>query len=123
MEVPVANGWLRVGNANAALDAIAAEAFKHPLRELSAIRSRDMGRWHLSVAHRKRVPTWDELGFARDSLLPADVWLMVAHPPRRYWLNYNRRVLHLWQFEDAKLIEQFMFEDEDTRTTRQGKLT
>lgn len=89
-----------------------AEMFIHRGRQLSAIRNIEIGRWHLSVAHRDRIPTWGELGYARDHLLPADVWLMIAHPPREYWLNFNSRVLHLWEFRDAELIEQFKFEGE-----------
>jgi hypothetical protein len=89
-----------------------AETFINATRGLAAIRSRELGRWHLSVSHRDRIPTWGELGYARDTLLPADVWLMIAHPPRAYWLNYDSRVLHLWEFDDHVLIEQFKFEGE-----------
>lgn len=89
-----------------------AEVFLHHAKQLSAIRGREMGRWHLSVAHKDRIPTWGELGFARDHLLPPDVWLMIAHPPREYWLNVNSRVLHFWEFRDAELIEQFKMEGE-----------
>jgi hypothetical protein len=96
------------------------ELFRHRAKSLAAIRSRDAvpgtaGRWHLSVSHRDRVPTWGELGFARDCLLPADVWLMVAHPPRRYWINYDRRVLHLWEFSDPALIALFREEGEEAQ--------
>lgn len=87
-----------------------AEVFQHHTRLLTAIRSIDGGRFHLSVSHRDRIPTWGELGFARDCLLPLDVWLMVPHPPREYWMNYCDRVLHLWEFRDATLIRSFKAE-------------
>lgn len=77
---------------------------------LVAIRSVDHGRWHLSVSHRDRIPTWGELGDARDALLPAHIHFMVPHPPRRFWVNYNRRVLHLWECRDHHLLEVFEHE-------------
>lgn len=98
-----------------------ATAFQHSSRGLAAIRSRDMGRWHLSVSHRDRIPTWAEVGFARDHLLPEDVWLMVAHPPREYWLNFDHRVLHLWEFDDPVLIEQFKVEGEAAQRLGHGR--
>jgi hypothetical protein len=112
VSVPPDDGWARIGNPKGPLDA---ETFIHRAKQLSAIRSVDMGRWHLSVAHRERVPTWGELGFARDALIPADVWMMVPHPPREFWLNLDRRVLHMWQFRDAKLVEQFQWEGEQAK--------
>jgi hypothetical protein len=111
------NGWERISSPHAPPNA---HVFIHRGKSLSAIRSNDAGRWHLSVAHRDRVPTWGELGFARDTLLPADVWMMVPHPPRKYLLNINDRVLHLWEFQDAVLKEQFMFEGELAQRTGFG---
>jgi len=69
-------------------------------------------RWHLSVSHKDRVPTWEELGIARDALLPEDIHFMIPHPPRRFWLNYNHRVLHLWELRDPGAITQFEWEGE-----------
>jgi hypothetical protein len=115
--VEVSGGWTRVDNPGIPEHC---ETFVHRLRMLSAIRSQDEGRWHLSVAHVSRIPTWEGLGHARDHLIPADVWMMVPHPPRRYWLNLNRRVLHLWEFRDDLLIEQFKFEGEMAQRARVG---
>jgi hypothetical protein len=107
--------WRQVANPSAPAGH---KTFMHRDKPLVAIRSRDMGRWHLSVSHRDRVPTWGELGMARDALLPADGWFMVAHPPRRYWLNYNPRVLHLWEFQDDLLIGLFRHEGTLAQGTR-----
>ena len=99
-----------------------AETFRHMTRPLLAIRSQDFqDRWHLSVSHRDRVPTWEELGIARDALLPRDVHFMLPHPPRRYWLNYNARVLHLWEMRDPELAEQFEWEGEQARLAGYGE--
>lgn len=93
------HGWERIETPVA----VQADTFIHRDRLLSAFRSRDNGRWHLSVAHRDRIPTWFELGFARDCLVPADVWMVVPHPPRRFWVNVNPHVLHLWEVRDQPL--------------------
>jgi hypothetical protein len=89
-----------------------ARAFLHPARGLAAIRGRERGRWHLSISHRDRVPTWGEIGFARDALLPAGTWMMIPHPPRQHWMNVHPHVLHLWEFHDEVLIEQFKLDGE-----------
>ena len=100
-----------------------ARAWMHLNRPLVAIVSEDMGRLHMSVSHRDRVPTWEEMGVARDALLPEDAWLCVPFPPRRYWLNYDHRVLHLWAFKDSELQEQFRWEGEDAQRRGFGEPT
>lgn len=90
-------------------------AFEHLTRPLRALVAIENGRVHMSVSHRERIPTWEELGIARDALLPADMHFCIPHPPRRFWINYNRRVLHLHELRDAELIEQFEWEGEEAR--------
>lgn len=109
---PEASGWRRVVNPYAPASAT---TYVHNEPPLLAIRSRDLGRWHLSVSRADRIPTWGELGFARDELLPPDTWLMVPFPPRSFWINYNPRVLHLWEFRDEELIKQFQWEGSEAR--------
>lgn len=118
VEVPLSSGWSRVGGGLPGMPDT--EVFRHHGKRLTAIRGREMGRWLLSVSHAERVPTWGELGFARDSLLPEDAWMMIAHPPRRYWLNVDRRVLHLWEFRDDTLIDQFKWEGEQAQAIGAG---
>lgn len=97
-------GWEKVANPVMGHEA---ETFLHRSKGLCAIRAIEDGRWHLSVSHRSRIPTWGEMGDARDALIPPDVWMMVPHPPRRYWMNLNRYVLHLHEMRDPHLIERF----------------
>lgn len=61
-------------------------------------------RWHLSVAHKDRIPSWEELVDAAHALRPG-VPFCLGLPPRSWWLNYDERVLHLWEVRDAALIE------------------
>lgn len=110
-DVDAASGWERVAN-----DVVPnGETFVHRGRQLLAIREIEEGRWHLSVSHRDRIPTWGELGVARDALLPADAWMMVPHPPRAYWMNLNPKVLHLHEFRNPHLIQRFKDEGEAAR--------
>ena len=67
-------------------------------------------RWHISIAHPSRLPTWQEVGEAKDKLIPSDVFMCLPHPPRRYWINLHNYCLHLWEFRDQNLREQFIFE-------------
>lgn len=73
-------------------------------------------RWHLSVSHAWRLPTWAELGDARDALLPPDVFLCVPHPPRAYWANFHANTLHLVEVREAHLVEQWKREGEFARS-------
>lgn len=96
-------------------------ARRYRMGELSVIVTRDIfpnpgpidydhPRWHLSVQHPDRYPTWDELGRARDLFVPEDVWLCIPHPPRAYWFNLNPTTLHLVEIEDKVAIEQWKAE-------------
>lgn len=70
----------------------------------------ESGRWHLSISHPFRLPTWDEINAARDALIPADVWLCQPMPPKAYWINLHSFCLHLWQIRDHDLIAQWAFD-------------
>lgn len=110
-------GWEQVANPNGPPGS---RTFMNQRRQLAGVLSQDMGRWHLSVSHRRRVPRWGELGEARDALVPSDAWMMVPHPPRKYWMNLDRRVLHLWEFRDPELIEHFRWEGEQAQRLGYG---
>lgn len=76
---------------------------------LAAIVTRDrlrgdpLPRWHISVSHRDRVPSWEELAAAAHALRPG-VPLAVGVPPRSWWINVHPHVLHLWELRDEALI-------------------
>jgi hypothetical protein len=69
-------------------------------------------RWHLSISCQRRYPTWDEIGRARDSLLPDDVFMCVPFPPRAHWMSIHPNCFHLWQFRDDNLEAQMKLEGE-----------
>ena len=53
-------------------------------------------RWHVSVSHPRRVPSWDEMRTAREAMTPDEVTMAMLLPPargrhrRRTWGRYHR---------------------------------
>lgn len=75
-----------------------------------AAREGEQLRWHLSISHPFRPPTWDEINAARDALIPADVWLCQPMPPKAFWINIHPTCFHLWEIRDHALIAQWAFD-------------
>lgn len=78
------------------------EAYYRILRDRSSLRvyvSRepyaDGWRWHLSISHPDRYPTWDEIAGARYDLLPDGCTLAMLLPPRAQYVNAHPNVFHL----------------------------
>ncbi len=82
---------------------------------LSIIVSHDGGMWHISVAHRAgwgdggkeiltRLPTWDELKWAKYGLVPVDVPMTLDFPRSTDpYVNVHETCLHLWEVPDAQV--------------------
>lgn len=71
--------------------------------ELSIFAGKEQGRWHLSIAHPDRLPTWEEIKTLRDLLVPEDVFLAIPMPPKAHWVNLHEFCLHLWEHKDEEL--------------------
>jgi hypothetical protein len=63
----------------------------------------ESGRWHLSIAHPDRYPTWDEIREARYALVPNHVTMAMLLPPRQEYVNIHPHCFHLWEVRDAIL--------------------
>lgn len=89
---------------------------------LQAVVSRDelqgeeQARWHISLAHADRVPTWEELTACGHDLRPG-VPFAVGIPPKSWWINVHPNVLHLWELRDWPLIKQWKAERRGDRPT------
>ncbi len=70
-------------------------------------------RWHMSVSHPFRYPTWDEICRAKDAALPG-IFVSFPLPPVEYWLNIGH-VFHLWEFRDEWMREQCILDGEGAR--------
>ena len=51
--------------------------------------------WHLSIAHERRYPTWDEIAQARYDLLPDNITMAMYLPPRAEYVNVHPNCFHL----------------------------
>jgi hypothetical protein len=81
---------------------------------LAAVVSRDEiepgdHRWHVSIQHRDRVPTWEEMSASLHELRPG-VAFALGVPPRSWWINVHPNVLHGWELRDGALIAQWRAE-------------
>lgn len=99
----------------------APRAFRKGL--LAALVSRDAiqgdagpPRWHISLQHADRVPSWDELAAAVHELRPG-VPFAIGIPPKSQWINVHERVLHAWELRDEPLTEQWRAERRGDRPT------
>lgn len=69
----------------------------HPDGQLRCIVAKEGGRWHLSMSHPDRYPTWDELADARYRFVPDRAHMAMLAPPRREFVNLHSTTLHLWE--------------------------
>lgn len=92
-EIPPPQGVVLVNNANSYLRA-------YRLGECSVIVTREFGKWHISIAHPDRYPTWDEVAQARYKALPADLWMAMILPPPSEYVNVHRYCFQLVETAD-----------------------
>jgi len=68
----------------------------------SLAREQDGRVWlHASMAHPKRIPTWEDLKRLRAWLVPLDRYVYQVLPPLDRYVNLNPNVLHLWAVVDG----------------------
>jgi hypothetical protein len=59
--------------------------------------SREQGRWHMSISHNERYPSWDEIHEARYELLPEERTFAMILPPKSEYVNLHHNCFHLWE--------------------------
>lgn len=57
----------------------------------------EAGFWHLSISHKDRYPSWDEIREARYRLVPDAVTMAMLLPPRAEYVNLHDHCFHLHQ--------------------------
>lgn len=60
-------------------------------------------RWHLSIAHNRRYPTWDEIRDIRYALVPDEVMVAMFLPPRREYVNQHPYCFHLFEVIESEV--------------------
>ena len=81
--------------------------FQHPLGgdwyrwgEISAHVSKDDNKWHLSVSHPRRYPTWREIYTAWYDLVPGagrEFEGAILLPRHSEYVNVHQNCFHIWQ--------------------------
>jgi hypothetical protein len=61
--------------------------------------SKDGGLWHLSISHKDRLPTYEELKEARYKYCPDVKHMAMIFPPLDEFVNVCETCLHLWEIE------------------------
>jgi hypothetical protein len=56
-------------------------------------------RWHLSVSHNKRNPTWEEIRDLRYLLVPDEAMMAMFLPPRDQYVSLHKYCFHLYEVE------------------------
>jgi len=74
----------------------------------SVEREADGKRWvHVSVSHRDRIPTWDEMRAVKDWAIGRDKLALQVMPPDAEYVNHHPRTLHLWHCLDGNVTPDF----------------
>lgn len=60
------------------------------------------GEWHLSISHKKRYPTWDEIKAARYAFMPENMYVGMVLPPKGEYVNIHENCFHLHEMPDWK---------------------
>lgn len=76
--------------------------------DLKVLISTDAGRIHMSISHKTRNPTWEEIRDARYSLLPLAKHFVMALPPPQCYVNVHTRAFHLWELRPERTEEDLI---------------
>lgn len=89
-------------------DPVPDEADCYLVGECSVIVAREgeEDRWHISIAHPRRYPTWEEISFVRRRFVPDEPDMAMPLPGESRWLNLHENCFHLWELSDEWLREE-----------------
>lgn len=57
----------------------------------------EQGFYHVSISHKDRLPTYEELKAARYEFAPDAAYMAMIFPPKKEFVNMHDYTLHLWQ--------------------------
>lgn len=58
--------------------------------------------WHLSISHKHRYPTWDEIADVRYELVPNEATMAMLLPPREQYANLHGKTFQMWQIDTGR---------------------
>lgn len=56
-------------------------------------------RWHLSVAHPRKLPPWHAVRDARYAFLPDSVTMALLLPPKDQYVNIHQFCMQMWEVD------------------------
>lgn len=75
---------------------------------LRIIDSIDNDLHHVSLSRPHRLPTWEEIKWVRDKYCKPDSFYAVVLPPERYYVNFHKYCMHLWEVKSKHEVETWM---------------
>jgi hypothetical protein len=72
----------------------------YTLNGCSVIVGIENGLWHLSIAHKNRYPSYDEIKQARYKFVPDNVTMAMLFPPKDQFVNVHPNCFHLWEIKE-----------------------
>lgn len=82
---------------------------------------------HVSVSHRFRTPTWEEMCFVKDLFWKDDETVVQFHPPKSMYVNNHPHCLHLWRPLGRDIVLPpietigFLTDENENSTDRDGE--
>lgn len=73
--------------------------FTADLGQIQCLVSKDYGKWHMSISHASRYPTWDEIKQAVYELLPEGLTYAMYFPPKSQFVNIHPNCFHVYESE------------------------
>ena len=103
---PLPPSWRKIGLSRMMHPLIRGFRSDHGFIALADVTRRQHGRrWlHISVSHRERCPTWEEMCDAKDIFIGADRVAVQVHPRAAEHVSLHPYCLHLWCDLDADVV-------------------
>lgn len=76
-----------------------------PFTLIFSIEQHDTLQWHLSVAHKERYPSWDELMAFRSFIFDDDMEVIMVMPGVKDYVNVHERCFHMWHDTKSNLMK------------------
>ena len=62
---------------------------------------KEEGLYHMSISHKDRYPTWDEIKQARYDLLSKSKTFAMLLPPEKEYVNIHPNCFHLYEIKEG----------------------
>lgn len=100
------------------LDGVRWQHYLYPLTVISSVCiEEDMKPWlHVSLAHQKRLPSYDEIKLVKERFIGNDKYAAMVFPPADRFVNIHKYCLHLWHCLEGWPLPEFSGFDKGKRS-------